>query len=495
MKTLVWTVAFAAVVAGAWFGIDRLRAEDAAGDGSVLTAEVESGDLPLEVELNGIFVADDKDEIRMEPKSYRGDLIITTLVAEGRSVKKGETLIEFDQSNLEDSLEDAKDDVKGKEIALAKAEADKQSWEIDETGKQARRDLDANKAKRELEKAREKAAMILAEKEKAVADAEQRFKDGEIDLQQLLQLYEERELHTSTENILIERERRRLDNTKKSLVKSRREFALWKKYDQEQDILEKELDLKDKEAEIKKAKAKVEAERGEKGAAVSKAKRALKKAQKKVKELDGDAKTLKVVSPRDGIIFYGALASSGGFSDVIILGMGASNKEMKVGGRVRTFQVLMTVASMDRLSVRMKALEGDIQHLTSGLPVVVRPDAFPALAIDGELTKVDQVASRSGFLSDVREFTVHGTYDGSFPQLRSGMNCRVTVRANSVPDCLQIPVLAVFSEGDSHFCWVIDGDKRTKREVTIGTSNGSKVEVKEGLRAGETVALYDPSSV
>jgi multidrug efflux pump subunit AcrA (membrane-fusion protein) len=92
----------------------------------------------------------------------------------------------------------------------------------------------------------------------------------------------------------------------------------------------------------------------------------------------------------------------------------------------------------------------------------------------------------------VREFKIHGEYEKSFPQLRSGMNCRVTVRANSIPDCLQVPVLAVFSEGGKHYCLVKNGSGVDRREVKIGSTNGQMVEIEEGLREGESVTLYDP---
>ena len=84
---------------------------------------------------------------------------------------------------------------------------------------------------------------------------------------------------------------------------------------------------------------------------------------------------------------------------------GGANNELRVGGRVRTHEILMTVAAMDNLSINMRVLENDIQHMKAGLPITVVPDAFPALKIVGTLTKVDQVASRQGFLSEIREFT------------------------------------------------------------------------------------------
>ena len=461
---------------------------------SELTAKVEQGDLAIEIELTGSFMAEEKDEIKLEPSAYRGDLIITMLVAEGRNVEKGDVLMEFDPSTLEDALEDAGDDVEARTVEVEKAQADLKAWEIDSERKGIRRESEAKRAREDLEKAKELEADVLSDKQKEVTDAGLGLKDAEIDLEQLLGLYKERELHTSTENILIERERRRLKNTARSANKRVRGYELWHKYDRAREVQDKELEFGDKQAEGKKAAVKADAERKEKDAAAAKSERALKKAKKKVAELEADSASLRVTAPRDGILFYGAM-QGGGSGTFIIMGLSRGNDELKVGGRVRTHQILMTVASMERLSVSMQALESDIQYLQAGLPITIRPDAFPALAVPGELTSVDSVASRAGFFSDVRKFKVSGKYEGTYPQLRSGMKCRASIKASSVPDCLHVPVLAIFREGEEHYCWVETDDGRKKRLVKIGAANDSRVEIKEGLRKGETVILYDPTNL
>ena len=88
---------------------------------------------------------------------------------------------------------------------------------------------------------------------------------------------------------------------------------------------------------------------------------------------------------------------------------------------------------------------------------------------------------------------MRGEYAGIFKQLRSGMNCRVTVHADTVPDAVQVPVVAVFQEGGEHYCLVRDGSRDVRRVVKLGASNGNVVQVTEGLREGEVVTLHDPT--
>jgi multidrug efflux pump subunit AcrA (membrane-fusion protein) len=456
------------------------------------TAEVSKGDLQIEVELTGRFVAEQKDEIRIEPKTYKGDLIVTQLKPEGASVAEGEVLMEFDPQSLERSLEDARNEVSDKQVALDKADADFRAFEIERENTLSQNRTEWEMAQKDLAKVKEDNQLQVVAKDKSIKDAEDQLADARVDLEQLKQLYAERELHTATENILIEREERRVANLEKGLEKTKREVALWKKYDVEKTEAEKALEVSKKDAALKKAEIKLDADLKEKQAEVVKAQRALDKAQREVDELEVDSRTLQVVAPRDGIVFYGTIGGDS-YSNVVFMGMGGQDKEMRIGGRVRTHQILMTVASMERLNVQMQVLENEIQHMKSGLPITVRPDAFPSLSLKGKLTKVGQVAARSGFLSEVREFTVNGEYEGVYAQLRSGMNCRVTVHADTVPDAVLVPVLAVFTEGSDYYCLVVNGSDNERRAVKLGATNGTSVQITEGLRAGEAVVLWDPS--
>jgi multidrug efflux pump subunit AcrA (membrane-fusion protein) len=447
-----------------------------------MRAAVVQKELPVDIELSGVFEAEEKDEIRMEPKEYRGDLIVTKILAEGAAVKKGDVLIEFDAVNLTRALDDARNELADAEVALTKAKAEREALAIEQRSALAQLEQERAFAQQDLDAAKQKSAIELYKKERAIEDSKERMADADVDYQQLIQLYKERELHTATENILIDREKRKIEDMKLSLEVSIKELDVFKQFEQNRDVEKKQLELDKKKAEVEKATIKNAADLAEKESAVKKAERTLSKSRKKIEDLEADQKTLQVAAPRDGILFYGR---TGDDMPAGVVVFGDRNNEMRVGGRVRTHE---------KLSIKMRALENDIQHMKDGLPITIVPDAFPAHKIVGKLTKVDQVASRQGFFSEVREFSVKGAYDGVFPELRAGMNCRVTVHADSVPDAIQVPVVAVFQDKGEHCCYVeaADGTAR-QRKVKIGVTNGSHVQITEGLKPQEKVLLYDPN--
>ncbi len=456
-----------------------------------LTAKVSKGDLRIEVEVMGSFVADDKDEIAMEPSKYRGDLIVTKILPEGVPVKKDDVLMEFDTDKLDEALEEAQNEVTDANVELQKAKAERDSAQIDSESNLAQLQKELEFAQREVAAAVEKQELELAEKEKGISDEERSLADAQVNFKQLIELYEERELHTATENILIEREKQKLVDQERKIATLRKELEFFMKFEKTKTQQEKQLEVQKKQAEIKKESITLEAAVAEKQSVVDKAQRKVDAAQRKADGLKKDREQLRVVSPRDGILFY----KTTGSNDSPIINFGQSNQdELKVGGRVKTHGILLTVATMDNLSVKMQVKEDDIQHMKKGLPITVRPDAFPSLRLKGKLTKVDQIASRTDVFSNARRFTVRGKCTDKAVQLRAGMNCKVVVHSDVVPDAIQVPIVAVIEESGRYYCNVKKGSTHEKREVKIGLSNEEHVQITEGLRTGEVVYLNDPST-
>lgn len=469
--------------------IGLLSSNLSAQDDGELTAKVIQQDLKIEVEVSGVFVADDKDEIAMEPSKYRGDLIVTKILPEGSEVKKGDVLMEFDTDKLDEALEEAENEVTDANVELQKATAELESAKIDSESKQAQLAKELEFLNTEVRASVEKQDLEVAEKEKEITDAESSLADARVDFQQLKELYDERELHTATENILIARQQKSLDDQVRKIGTLKKKFEFFQQFEKNKTQLEKELEVKKKEAEIKKEKITLEAAVAEKQSVVDKAQRKLDAADRKVKGLTEDREHLQVVSPRDGILFYKTTDndSSIGFT----IGR-QDDDELKVGGRVKTHGILLTVATMENLSVKMQVKEDDIQHMKAELPITVRPDAYPSLQLEGSLTQVDQIASRTDVFSNARRFTVRGKCKDVAGQLKSGMNCKVIVHAEKVPDAIQVPIVAVIEDGGKYFCNVKNGKEAEKREVQIGLSNNEFVQITEGLEKGDVVFLNDP---
>ncbi len=59
-----------------------------------------------------------------------------------------------------------------------------------------------------------------------------------------------------------------------------------------------------------------------------------------------------------------------------------------------------------------------------------------------------------------------------------------TGRSNRV---LTVPVAAVLSDGAAQVMFVAQGDNYERREVAVGTQSNNRIEIKSGVKAGESV--------
>jgi len=79
------------------------------------------------------------------------------------------------------------------------------------------------------------------------------------------------------------------------------------------------------------------------------------------------------------------------------------------------------------------------------------------------------------------------------PGLRPGIPARVELRVGGLDEVLSVPAGAVLRQGGKGFLVVKKpGGGLELREVTLGLVDGRRVEVRRGLRRGETVVL-DPA--
>jgi multidrug efflux pump subunit AcrA (membrane-fusion protein) len=135
--------------------------------------------------------------------------------------------------------------------------------------------------------------------------------------------------------------------------------------------------------------------------------------------------------------------------------------------------------------------EVDVDKIKVGQEVDVGIDAYPELKFKGHVEKVGLIAKEKGRwgTSDVKTFDVDILLDGTDPRLKPGMSAKSTIHVNKLEDVVCVPVEAVFEENGKYFCYALKFGKRAKVEIQTGQNNDNFVEVKEGLKEGDTVVL------
>ena len=171
-----------------------------------------------------------------------------------------------------------------------------------------------------------------------------------------------------------------------------------------------------------------------------------------------------------------------------------SGRELTVGERAGAGQDLLRIGDFSRMAVSVQVDETDVVKLRTGQKVEVSGNAFRGLRLKGEVTHVAAQAdarARGG----IPKFDVAVTLDPVGPKdaarLRSGMSARLRIVTYDNPKALSVPIGAIDSRGRAHRVSVVDPatGEIEQRKVEIGPTARDSVEIRSGLKAGETILV------
>ena len=139
------------------------------------------------------------------------------------------------------------------------------------------------------------------------------------------------------------------------------------------------------------------------------------------------------------------------------------------------------------MKVTMNVDELDILTMEEGQKAEIALDAVENKTFEGTITSVSGVASGS---NGSTQYPVEITFDRT-EEMLSGMNASIAVIIDEAEDVLTVPLTAITDEGRSSYVYTgydeATGELTGKTEVTLGMSDDSKVEIKEGLSEGDTI--------
>jgi RND family efflux transporter MFP subunit len=168
--------------------------------------------------------------------------------------------------------------------------------------------------------------------------------------------------------------------------------------------------------------------------------------------------------------------------------------EIEEGATVRERQKIFSLMPFnDPMQVNTKVHESKIDNVKAGMKAQVRVDAFPDRTLSATVKDVAPLPDPTSiFRSDIKVYTVHVTIDEPLSGLRPGMTALVEIFGDERDNVLTVPVQGVLRfDGKDHVAVKKPDGGFDWRDVSLGLSNEKIVEIKQGLRSGDVVAL-DP---
>jgi HlyD family secretion protein len=160
--------------------------------------------------------------------------------------------------------------------------------------------------------------------------------------------------------------------------------------------------------------------------------------------------------------------------------------EAKKGEMVTVGDPILWIADLERLRVRTNIDQVDLGRAKKGQRVVISSNAFPDRTWSGRISEViPHVLVRENRSISEGLVQLEAPTDGLVP----GMTVDVDIIVAEVPDALQVPAEAVFTNGREWFVYRIDGKRVRRTTVQVGLSSLVATEITRGLEVDDLVVI------
>lgn len=161
---------------------------------------------------------------------------------------------------------------------------------------------------------------------------------------------------------------------------------------------------------------------------------------------------------------------------------------IRPGDEITQGQELFTIARGDRFIVKAEVDEQDIAGVKVGQQAIVTSEDFPGKTIDGHVTFISPVATKSAdATSTAKQVLTTIQLDSTPSYLRDGLNVDVDILTSSVNDALAVPSGAIATSNGKSYVFVVRGGTARQVFVRTGKANDTQTLILSGLRPGERV--------
>jgi len=155
-----------------------------------------------------------------------------------------------------------------------------------------------------------------------------------------------------------------------------------------------------------------------------------------------------------------------------------------VGASVGTDANLFKIIDLSRVWIDANVFEKDLQQVRPGQEVRLTVPAFPGTTFSGRVILINSVVD-----PDTRTVKVRTEVANPDSRLKPDMFANVQIVTALNRTAISIPQSAVLNDEGKTIVFVAEGNGYKKRQVQAGIQNNDRVEIVDGLTAGDKVVV------
>lgn len=153
-----------------------------------------------------------------------------------------------------------------------------------------------------------------------------------------------------------------------------------------------------------------------------------------------------------------------------------------IGATVGSDANVFKIIDLSRVWIDANVFEKDLERVRVGQLVNVKVPAFPESTFTGRVILISSVVD-----PDTRTVQVRTEVPNPDGRLKPDMFANVEIVTAGRRTAISVPLAAVLDDGGKSVVFVADGSNYTKKEVELGLKSEDRVEIVQGLNAGDKV--------
>jgi HlyD family secretion protein len=169
-----------------------------------------------------------------------------------------------------------------------------------------------------------------------------------------------------------------------------------------------------------------------------------------------------------------------------------SSRQIREGATVYPRQKIFSLPDMSKMQVKVNIHESLIKKIKVGQKAEIRIESFPSIVFAGSVTKVSQLAdsTRPWLSGGVKQYPTIVELNSLLGQdLKPGMTAEAKVMVGELDNVLLVPVQAVAEHMGEFYAFLDLPGGIQRRKVKVGENNETHIQILEGLKEGDLVAL------
>src|SRR6266849_4644949 len=155
-----------------------------------------------------------------------------------------------------------------------------------------------------------------------------------------------------------------------------------------------------------------------------------------------------------------------------------------IGATVGSDANVFKIIDLSRVWIDANVFEKDLERVKRGQEVKVAVTAFPGSSFSGRVILINSVVD-----PETRSVKVRTEVPNPDGRLKPDMFANVQIITDQHRASISIPQSAVLKDGEKTVVFVVDRNGYKKRQVTAGIQSSDRVEIIDGLNAGDRVVV------